>query len=332
MKNIYKVSAIGAASLVLFLVAFFMLQHNGIYQHTLGKISSNYERTGGWKDYTISQVKKSYNVINNENTLAWDGGIYYDISKYAYVKDIGGYPEVKAAFFPLFPMIWRATGLSPVMICFFNYLVFAVSLYLLIRLLTGNQAIQVPAFAFSLLMPSVVIYYLPYSEAVFMLSFTLALAGMLKKRYSLYFIGMMLTAMTRPATGLLLIAMIGVEILALIRHRNFRFFVVQSARKFIPYLFGVFLVFLLYYINTGNWFELFRAQAYWDNTFGIPTKISDWSVEGFGLNIFTTCFLVIPATVYLLRQLLRAFTKASHISTPIYLRVIPHLRIIILCR
>ena len=61
---------------------------------------------------------------------------------------------------------------------------------------------------------------------------------------------------------------------------------------------GVGIVFSMYYINSGSFTKYFEAvNKYWPQEFGFPHKISDWSVESLGMNIFTWFFVVIPSAI-----------------------------------
>ena len=60
--------------------------------------------------------------------------------------------------------------------------------------------------------PSVIIYLLPYSEAVFTATFLLALWGLTRRKYWIYFIFMMLAAMTRASVIIVIASIVATDL------------------------------------------------------------------------------------------------------------------------
>jgi hypothetical protein len=189
-KDALYFSLITLVNLLIFAGIFAFLQDSGNYLHTLGKISKNYERTGSWDKSRISKVSKPYQKINEEKLSGWDADIYNCIKEHMYSNDEGCYSEVRGAFFPLFPLLWRWTHTGFQGISLINYLLFSLSIGLLIHFLSKAGSFQ-KAILFVLLisLPSTVIFYIPYSEALFLFTMTLAVIGLTREKYSLYFIG-----------------------------------------------------------------------------------------------------------------------------------------------
>lgn len=311
MKHTMKQSSLllaGLLSFLLFITLFTLLQQRSCYMLTLGKISHNYEHRGGFDDYTVAEVKKPYLPITSERLLVWDADIFHEISELLYTPGTGSYAVVRPTFFPLFPLLWKALHLSAVSACIFNYLLFIMALYVLLNLLVNEQQ-RLYACAVSLLFPSVIFYGIPYSEAVFMLSFTIAAAGLMKNNYALYCTGMLLTALSRPATALLLGPLVLLELIYFLQHRNIRMLLSQLFMKTIPFLTGLLLVFALHKFQTGSWLAVLEAQSYWPGSLGLPKGISDWSVEGFGMNTFCIFFIGVPSLIGMLVMFTRAIRR-----------------------
>lgn len=290
---------IGALNLLLFAGVFRVLQEEKIYKNTLGFVSQNYERTGSWGNYQVQKVSRPYITVTNENLLSWDAPIYKCISERMYRAEEECYGNVRAAFFPLFPLMWRWTGASAIGISIINYLIFIFSLALLVNYLYPSTLTnKLIAFTLLITLPSVISYHIPYSESLFLLTMTLAAIGLLKKRYWLYFAGSLLLAIVRPATVFVLIAIIAVEFFALLRHRNFLFFVKEGLVKSIPFLAGYLIAIFLQYYYSGSWDAIFMAREFWAAEIFFTRGFSDWSVEGFGLSAFAMVFLILPAACF----------------------------------
>ena len=284
MRNdVLKFSFIALLNLILFIGVFHAFQHPGIYKHTLGRISKNYERTGSWDDYRIEKVSKPYLEITAENFERWDADIYHCIKEYMYSSEDGCYHNVRGAFFPLFPLLWKASNTGYIGISLLNYLLFSISIGLLVFYL-GNSGPFDKTMLFTLLisLPSTVIYYIPYSESLFIFTMALASIGLVKKKYGLYFAGSMLLVMVRPATLFIFIAILLVESLFYYKAGDFKKYLKELIHKTIPFLIGYLLVIIIQYAYSSSWTTFLDAGKFWEGGFiqGIRS-ISDWSEEGF---------------------------------------------------
>ncbi len=299
---LYTVLCLG--NLVLFITAFFLFQNEKVYRNTLGKISMTYERTGAWSDFNIQLVRKPFTSVTEQKLLHWDSEIYYSIKEYMY-SDEGPYSGVRGAFFPLFPGLWKTTQLSAIGICLLNYLLFASALILLVELLLKEQSLRDRLFfiGIALSVPSVVFFYIPYTEAVFLITSVCAVAGFIKKKYTLYFLGAFLVATTRPASMFVGVAIILIDVLVLWLEKDWRGFLKNTFLKILPFAAGYFSVVVLMYFYQGSWTLMYDARKYWpEETLGmrLPGPIRDWSVEGFGMSSFSIAYICLPAIVYVL--------------------------------
>ncbi len=300
-KELYLFLSIGVLNLVLFFGIFKLLQNETIYRHSLGQISENYERTGDWNNYTIQKVAKPYTELTNENLSTWDAAIYKCINERWYKIEESCYGNVRGAFFPLFPFIWKITNSSPIGISLINYLIFIVSIALLViylsRVSFRNKLI---IFMVLITLPTTVIYYIPYTEALFLLTMTIAVIGLLRNRYWLYFIGFLLMAIVRPATVFVLLAILFVELVIYLRKGHFMAFVKSSFLNSIPFLIGYGIAYLTQTISSGNPSTMLDAQSHWSGENPIIAGITDWSLEGFGMNSIAIFFVSIPALFFLI--------------------------------
>jgi hypothetical protein len=129
---------------------------------------------------------------------------------------------------------------------------------------------------------------------------TIASIGILKKKYPLYFIGILLMSMVRPATIFVLLAIISTEIFFHVKNKQQLSLVKNILIKSFPFFIGYGIVLLIQYVSSGSWTAFLDAQKYWTGGIQKINAISDWSIEGFGLNTYSIFFVSIPALIYLL--------------------------------
>ncbi len=306
-KDVLHFGLIALVNLFVFTGIFLFLQDSGNYTHTLGKVSKNYERTGSWDNSRITKVSKPYQKFEKEKLSGWDADIYKCIKEHMYSVDEGCYSKVRGAFFPLFPLLWKLTHTGLTGISLINYLLFSLSIGLLVHFFSKAGSFE-KAILFALLisLPSTVVFFIPYSEALFLFTMTLAAIGLVKRKYGLYFLGSLLLAMVRPATLFILVAIVIVEILFFYVPGNLKKSLQNLARKTAPFLLGYVFVWLIQFAWSSSWTTFLDAGKYWGGwAFQRIHGISDWSVEGFALSTFSLAFICIPALVFVLYSLER---------------------------
>jgi len=296
-KKILSKALIVIAVYALFSLVFNVLQNPAVYHNTLGLISSNYERTGDAKQYTINNVKKPFVEITEANSYNWDAIYYLNIRDKLY-GDVDPHYADRYAFYPFFPMIWMISGIRTHHIILLNYLFYGLAIIILSQLLMKDRRSDMFFFILALLLPSAAVYYLPYAESLFTLTLALALIGLFKRKYWLYFIAMFCFSMTRPAAVILIIAFISVNIIYFFRQRNFRHFIKQSLLTTAPLILGWFTVTSIQYYYSGSWTAYFDTSDLWPKESGFFNNIVDWSVEGFGMTSFSIFMLALPALLY----------------------------------
>lgn len=217
-----------------------------------------------------------------------------------YVVEDECYGKVRSAFFPLFPLMWRLTNSSPIAITLINYVIFILSISLLVlHLLKEDKWKMLMTFGILITLPSTIIYYIPYTEALFLLTMTIAAIGILKNKYWIYFISFFLMAMVRPATIFVLIAIFATETFIFFRHKQITALIKNSFLMALPFLLGYFFSLLIQYIYSGSWTSFINATKAWSGKIQKLSAIADWSVEGFGMNSFAVFFVTVPATIFL---------------------------------
>jgi hypothetical protein len=305
---------IAVAVLLSFLSCFKLLQKPSIYYSSLAKISHNYEREGTVKRYKITAVKKPYVEITENNLSHWDASLYKSIRDSTYSSS-DTHSKERLAFYPLFPFMWRLLQMNSTIMVFFNYALIVVALILLFNLLEANPLNNLSMFGAALLLPSAATFFLPYAESLFVFTMAIAVLGLFRQKYWLYFIGMLGMSMTRPAVLIFMVALLLTDINYLIRHRNEKFFWKELMLKMLPLITGFLSVVLIQYYYSGSWLAYWNSLDYWPKERGFFNTIKDWSIEGFGMNVFTIIFLAIPALIYSMIWGIKSFSL-SNIQTP----------------
>ena len=283
---------------VVFIGVYFMLCNEAVYSNSWGILPDN------WVRENDTPIPKSTHMTapTNQNIIQWDAVHYHRISEhdYEYDKSSEGSDYI-FAFFPLFPYLWKVSTLPPLGITLLNYLLFAVSFLILQGLVSGGKRPGLTQILLALSLPSIVIYIIPYSEAVFMFTVTLGLFGLIRKKYALYFLGFFLAALTRPAYTFLFLSVVGVELFQWLNHRNTLQFLKSIFLRILPLILGTLLVVILQWnVHHESFFKFIEVQKYWKNEFQIPKQLSDWSNEGFSINVGVTWIVALPLLLLLI--------------------------------
>jgi len=305
--SFYKKAIIaGLINLLVFLLVFFAFQNEPIYRNTLGRVSKNYERSGDWQNYDIKKVSKPYEKITDEKFNHWDADIYKSIKERMYVQEEFYFGYVRGAFFPLFPLIWKISSLNSIGISILNYLLFVISIMLLIQhFLKAGERDKLIIFILCITLPSTVVFMIPYTESLFIFTSTLAFIGIARKNYLLYFTACVCVAMVRPATLFVFAAVFAVEFLAFLFQRNIKTTLRELVLKLSPFVTGYFLAIIIQYIFSHSFTTYIDSQKHWSGKIGSITTFSDWSVEGFGLAAGGIFFVAFPALIYVFWLLFR---------------------------
>ena len=293
--------SMGLLCFLLFWGVFSALQNQTFFENTLGTVAHSYERTDTEMGFKVSDNPTPYVAVTQEKYLMWDAEIFSFIRdrNYVFEKEFRG--EVRSAFFPLFPFIWKTTGLSPRGVSALNYFIFILSMALLFACLKPKPSIKNkskwPFFIALITLPTTIVYHIPYSESLFMLCMTVVVIGVLKEKYGMYFFGALLLAMVRPATVFVLISLLAIEAFRFVSKRDSNVLIKNSILRGAPFVLGYLLVFFIQWTTSGSWTSFFDAHLMWASGLPENTGITDWSVEGYGMNVFSIFLIAIPACV-----------------------------------
>lgn len=298
IKSLIIKLSIGILLVILFFAVHLALQNKTIYNATLGKLTEQVENHSG----VIISVDKPFEKITNEKLIYWDGGKYNRITKKLYrLSETEG--DDIFAFFPLFPLIWKVTNLSALGICIFNFLLFIIAVSIISFYLSEAPYSKSNFFGFlvSISLPTIIVYLIPYAEAVFILTFSIALIGLFKRKYWLLFLGLFLFAMVRSAALIIIFSLFIVEFVYIFKHRNLYLFFKRFFTPTVPLILGTLAVSLIQYsYGSGSLLKFMEVHKYWGLFLQIPVSVSDWSLEGFGLDVATLFMITIPCTISLI--------------------------------
>jgi hypothetical protein len=208
----------------------------------------------------------------------WDGAWYLAIARHGYsmarVSVHGGRREL--AFFPLFPLLVRATsaisapGTSAVAVAVSLSLVFgglaAVALWRLTNRIAGHKAAD-RAVALVFFFPAAFVLSMAYAEALFILTACVALLALLERRWWLAGVSTALAGLTRPTGMALVAACLAVALVEVTRRRDYRSLLAPIVGLIGPLSYWAFV-----WVRTGDyrgWLDV--EHKYWGDSvdFGV---------------------------------------------------------------
>lgn len=314
-KITFFIFIIGIVYYLLFTSVFGLLQKPSFYNSFFSGFMPTYEI----KDNQIVSANKPFVVAESklyEETM--DAFHYSCIKNNFYNYDPND--EVSRsifAFFPLFPVIWKLSMLSGKAVSLFNFILYIISLLLLVFTFCDSNKRMGVLLAFTL--PTLTVFFIPYSEAVFMLSISIAVYGWKRKNNKLYMAGLFLASMTRPVFILLIASCIATEIFLWLCNKKRKMNFKHIANTCLPILSGVLLVTLIQRIyHHGSLLTFIHAQKHWGTFLQIPKTIVDWSTEGYGMNVWAMGFCFVFGSVILLSKFFKREEDTSNDSETNY--------------
>lgn len=188
---------------------------------------------------------------------------WFDSGQYLHLKEAGYTEQWRTAFFPAFPFFWRALGVGTAGMALVNGLLWAVS-FLFLR---WSGLVQGVSLWLAAMVPSVIFFFLPYSESLFLFACVPVAVGLQRRKYTLSILGTLLASMVRPTAAVLVPALFAARCY---RERNVQRAFIATLPEAFSALLGLGLVFLVHWRATGEWFSFLSAQREWGNGFGLP--------------------------------------------------------------
>jgi hypothetical protein len=300
-KIIFFISIIGIAYYLLFMGVFGLLQSPGFYNSFFAGFMPTYEI----QNNQITVVQKPFTAINEKSFVEnMDAYHYSCIKNNLYNYDPND--EVSRsnfAFFPMFPLLWKFSFFSGREIGIVNFLLHLASIVVLVFVFCRNAPIIGTLCVLAL--PTLTVFLIPYSEALFMLSVSVALLGWKQNNKMLYVFGLVIASTTRPVFILLIASCITVEIYFWLCDRNKKIDFKHIALTISAILGGTFLVTLFQQVyHHGSLLTFIDAQKHWGTFLQTPKTIVDWSNEGYGMNVWAMLFCFLIGGVVLVGKLM----------------------------
>ena len=176
----------------------YAFQNQKLFDATIGHVIVNHERIGSWDNSAVFRTRKAFEPLSSQSAN-WDAAIYKCISQHMYAPDKECYDQVRAAFFPLFPVVWKALGVGEMGVSIFNHIVFSISIFLL---LVKFKLYNIYAFSVLTYSPVLLYFVIPYTESLFLFLFTLYVIFQSRNQV-LSNSAVALLGMLRPASGVL---------------------------------------------------------------------------------------------------------------------------------
>jgi hypothetical protein len=285
-----------------------LMQNNDVH-YLFRKILPTYEVSldESWNK-TITNSNKPFEKITSEKMTVWDGSHYNFIKEEMY-SDIKNF-----AYYPLFPLFWKVTGLSTLGISLLNILLFAVGMLLMFKIFSSSLSFK---HLFLLLcVPYMVIFMMPYSEGLYFLFISLGLYGILKEKYWIYFLGFLLASMTKSSSLLFVILFLCLEGLNALNHRSVSSFFKRFLKAVLPVVLGMFLVMTFQWImGAPSFFQSIISQKYWGKSLSLPQlPFSFWSNESRSITVPFLCLYFLPMLVVLAREVVLALSSKRRIA------------------
>jgi hypothetical protein len=196
-------------------------------------------------------------IYNSNLFIKWDAGWYESIKNNGYIYNHNA--QNNTGFYPFFPYLWRLTNLSAFGISIFNFFVFCTSFFILDHTFKFNRMERL----LMLSIPSVLFFFVPYSESLFFLFSVFIISGVKNNNFWLTSFGFFLCCLIRP-TYIIFIPIL--SILFLITNKN------ENKKKYLYWIifcllsFGIVTVFQ--WIKTGIWFAHSTSQIkHWNHSF-----------------------------------------------------------------
>lgn len=285
-----------------------LMQNNSI--HTpFRKILPTYEVSfdENWSK-SVEKSNKPFEKITSEKMTVWDGSHYNFIKEEMY-SDIKNF-----AYYPLFPLFWKATGLSTLGISLLNIFLFTLGMWVMFKIFKNNLSWK--HLLLLLCVPYMVIFMMPYSEALYFVFIALGLYGILKEKYWFYFFGFLFASMTKSSSLLFVILFLCLEGLYTLNHRSISLFFKRFLKAIFPVALGMFLVMLFQWImGAPSFFQSIISQKYWGKSLSLPQlPFSFWSNESRSITVPFLCLYFLPMLVVLAREVVVALKSKQRIE------------------
>ncbi|MFH0894298.1 MAG: hypothetical protein V2A54_07670 [Bacteroidota bacterium] len=282
-----------------------LIQQPVVYNSVFKPFMTNFEKING-----ANEAKDvPYAKISNRTLSSFDADIYRVLKEDMYEVAAKENGDFVYASFPLYPLLWKLTHLPAWGMTALN-LIFLIIASLLLSFLfcngNWNKWYKLSVYILLFTIPGCAVFYVPYSEALFMILVAVAIWGNYKKRYIIYFTGFLLASMTRSASVFLLSTFFVAELLVFFENKKLLDFIKSFLLKIAPVVAGTFLASLIQYIyGSGSLLKFIEIQKYWGYKLAWPSFASDWTLSSFGQSIGVFFFIIPVVTILLFNKFIK---------------------------
>ena len=305
-KILFYSFLIACGYFIAFKLTYTLLENEKVYTSFFASFMPTYENQNG----DVNIVYKPFTKITES------GYTLVDAASYSYIKDnfYNANPNVKETnsvygFFPLFPLIWKF--FSGYGIIILNYFLHFVSIVILAFVFCKKKILMAVVTIISL--PTLTVFLLPYTEALFMFSISIALLGYKEKNKYLYFSGLIMASATRPVFLLFLFSLIATELFQFLCNKKIQYKHLLVTSTIV--LSVTFIISLIQYtFHKQSLFTFMTVQNFFGTYFRIPNTINDWSIEGYGMNVWALLFCVIFGITSLISKYFKKSNRESNFN------------------
>jgi hypothetical protein len=256
--------------------------------------------------------------LPTEQVLArWDSGWFQSIRDHGYSYEEGKQSNV--AFFPLFPYLWRVTGLQALGISILNLLIWIVGTALLLAALpcTRRQGMLLAS------VPLLMFTWVPYTEALFYLFGALILVGLHRQHLGLLLLGLLGCCLTRIAATFFLPALCLAELLSWLEARaDWKASVKAVVLGTLAMAAAVGSVLWFQHWQTGEWLGFYKAHRHWQHEWRLPTLWLRTSAKtrmqwldtislGISLGAIMVCIYLLSSRLWSMRKVMPTKPSSS---------------------
>ncbi len=245
----------------------------------------------------------------NGNLIQYDVGWYESIINQGYSFEAGKQSNV--GFFPLFPLTWKALGLSRVGISILNLLFLFGGMFLLYLKYKLDQK----TLLLLLSIPSLFFCFIPYSEALFFLAGTIIIYGLDRNNW-IAATGIFLACLTRSASMMFIPIILFSKLYNLGKDQNNGLVLKETAVLLGSAVVSTLIAQYIQYLDSGEFFTIFKAMEGWQRVIQLPELyFTTWDRARLvwldGLALFVGFSAMVLCAIFLIKKL-----KGSSLSIP----------------
>ncbi|MDO7875086.1 hypothetical protein Q5H93_10120 [Hymenobacter sp. ASUV-10] len=246
--------------------------------------------------------------------ISWDAGWFNSVRTNGYEAGTG---QTNIPFFPLFPYLWRLSGLNGLGISIVNAcFMFLGSVWLGRTFSLSRQQLLV-----LLATPPLFFCLVPYAEGLFFLFGAVLLHGLHRRHLAFTILGLLGCCLTRSAATLFIPAFVFAELLACTSRAEVSQFALRLLTGLLAIAAALGIVMYMHFLATGDAFALFNSYQHWGHEMRWPPAARLFSSAGLpmlGLDLLAmlASSLAVVACLWLGIRWLRSWWQPQAVPAP----------------